>query len=380
MIIKNINAFIDNKFTKTDITIENGVFTSLDSTDFEGINNYEDLYAIPGLVDIHTHGCAGYDFSSASPDEINRMRNYYLNNGITTIIPTTVALSDENIKKAVDNITYAMNDKTGADIAGINLEGPYLSPEKCGAHDISLLKEPDIDFVNSLGDTIKVVHVAPEYTKAFDFIKEKIISPLEEIWKKVLDVWDKVYSKIKEVTDSVKNIVGEAFKAVYDSVSEKLQSVFDKVKEIWDGIKEKITEVVKNAADWGKDLITNFVGGIKDNIPNLADAVTGVADNIRERLHFSEPDKGPLSDFSTYAPDMMATFARGIRDNENLVTDQIDRSFNFGDLIKNQSSATPALAGAAGGDIVIPIYLGNELLQTLVVDSLNIANYRSGGR
>lgn len=172
MIIKNINAFIDNKFTKTDITIENGVFTSLDSTDFEGINNYEDLYAIPGLVDIHTHGCAGYDFSSASPDEINRMRNYYLNNGITTIIPTTVALSDENIKKAVDNITYAMNDKTGADIAGINLEGPYLSPEKCGAHDISLLKEPDIDFVNSLGDTIKVVHVAPEYTKAFDFIKE----------------------------------------------------------------------------------------------------------------------------------------------------------------------------------------------------------------
>ena len=216
--------------------------------------------------------------------------------------------------------------------------------------------------------------------KAFEFIKEKIISPLEEIWKKVLDVWDKVYSKVKEVTDSVKNIVGEAFKAVYDSVSEKLQSVFDKVKEIWDGIKEKITEVVKNAADWGKDLITNFVGGIKDNIPNLADAVTGVADNIRERLHFSEPDKGPLSDFSTYAPDMMATFARGIRDNENLVTDQIGRSFNFGDLIKNQTSATPALAGAAGGDIVIPVYIGGEPIQTMVVKAIDIANYRSGGR
>ncbi len=172
MIIKNINAFIDGKFTKTDITIEDGIFSSLSSTDSVGINNYEDFFAIPGLVDIHTHGCAGYDFSSATPDEINMMRMYYLRNGITTILPTTVALSDENIKKAVENIEAAMKDNIGADIAGINLEGPYLSASKCGAHDISLLKEPDIDFVNSLGKNIKVVHIAPEYTKAFDFIKK----------------------------------------------------------------------------------------------------------------------------------------------------------------------------------------------------------------
>lgn len=172
MIIKNINAFIDGKFTKTDITIEDGIFSSLSSTASDGINDYEDFFAIPGLVDIHTHGCAGYDFSSASRDEINMMRMYYLKNGITTILPTTVALSDENIKKAVENIEAAMKDNIGADIAGINLEGPYLSASKCGAHDISLLKEPDIDFVNSLGKNIKVVHIAPEYTKAFDFIKK----------------------------------------------------------------------------------------------------------------------------------------------------------------------------------------------------------------
>ncbi len=172
MIIKNINAFIDGKFTKTDITIKNGVFSSISSTNYDGISDYEDMLAIPGLVDIHTHGCAGYDFSSAKPDEINAMRMYYLRNGITTILPTTVALSDENIKKAVENIEAAMKDNIGADIAGINLEGPYLAASKCGAHDILLLKEPDIDFVNSLGKNIKVVHVAPEYTKAFDFIKK----------------------------------------------------------------------------------------------------------------------------------------------------------------------------------------------------------------
>ena len=78
MIIKNINTFINGTFIKTDITVENEVISSLAQTNENGICDFEDLYAIPGLVDIHTHGCAGYDFSSATPDEINIMKNYYL--------------------------------------------------------------------------------------------------------------------------------------------------------------------------------------------------------------------------------------------------------------------------------------------------------------
>lgn len=172
MILKNINTFINGEFRKTDITIENDIIASLSETENNGNYDYENLYAIPGLVDIHTHGCAGYDFSSANPDEINIMRKYYLKNGITSIMPTTVALSDENIVKAVNNIKSAKDTDEGAEIRGINLEGPYLSPSKCGAHDSSLLKEPDIDFIETLGDDITVVHVAPEYTKAFDFIRK----------------------------------------------------------------------------------------------------------------------------------------------------------------------------------------------------------------
>lgn len=217
---------------------------------------------------------------------------------------------------------------------------------------------------------------------AFAFIKEKIITPLQEIWAKVVEVWNNVVEKVTEVTEKLKTIVSDAFESLKKSVSEKLTPVLDTVKEIWDGIKEKITEVVSKATEWGKDLINNFVNGIKDNIPNLADSVTSVADNIRDRLHFSEPDKGPLSDFSTYAPDMMRTFAQGIADNERLVTDQIDRSFNFGSRIaqNTQGSAAPVLAGAGGGNITIPVYIGTELIQTIVVDALNTANYRSGGR
>lgn len=217
---------------------------------------------------------------------------------------------------------------------------------------------------------------------AFVFIKEKIVTPLQEIWSKVVEVWNNVVDKISTVTEKLKTIVSEAFESLKQSVSDKLSPVLDTVSEIWDTIKEKITEVVSKAAEWGKDLITNFVNGVKENIPNVAESITNVADNIRERLHFSEPDKGPLSDFSTYAPDMMRTFAQGIADNERLVTDQIDRSFNFGSRIAQnaQDSPAPALAGAGGGNITIPVYIGNDLIQTIVVDALNAANYRSGGR
>ncbi len=175
MILKNGKAFIDNEFKCADISVNNDVIDAI-SVNISSDNNIidcTDKYIVPGLVDIHTHGCAGFDFSSADERGIKRMQEYYLSNGITSILPTTVALSNDDIVKAADNIKSAIkNNVCGARIQGINLEGPYLSPLKCGAHDISLLKEPDIDFINSLGDNIKVVHVAPEYSKAFDFIKQ----------------------------------------------------------------------------------------------------------------------------------------------------------------------------------------------------------------
>ncbi len=173
MLLKNARIFINGSFTEASLEINNGIIESicLNKTVGEGMD-LTGKYIIPALIDIHTHGCMGFDFSTASEDEIHKMRKYYYKNGITSILATTVSLSDSDIKNAVKTIIAASEkEKNEADIIGINLEGPYLSPKKCGAHDISLLKEPDIDFINSLGDFIKIVNVAPEYEKAFDFIK-----------------------------------------------------------------------------------------------------------------------------------------------------------------------------------------------------------------
>ena len=172
----NGNVFINRKFEKTNIKVTDNIISGI-SSDFSDDNNLDcsEKYIIPGLVDIHTHGCAGFDFSSASADEIAVMRKYYLKHGITSILAATVSLSDEDILSAVTNIkTAAAKEETGTRISGINLEGPYLSAKKCGAHNIDLLKAPDIEFIKSLGNFIKVVNVAPEYENSADFIKSFI--------------------------------------------------------------------------------------------------------------------------------------------------------------------------------------------------------------
>ena len=99
------------------------------------------------------------------------------------------------------------------------------------------------------------------------------------------------------------------------------------VTAIGDGIKS----LASSALTWGKDLIDNFVNGIKSKISAVTSAVSGIASKIKSLIGFSEPEEGPLSNFHTYAPDMMNLFIQGIRDNEKKLTDQIKKTFDFGE-------------------------------------------------
>ena len=99
--------------------------------------------------------------------------------------------------------------------------------------------------------------------------------------------------------------------------------------ELWNSIKSGVS----SAFTWGADLIKNFIDGIFSMAGKLWDGVKDIAGGIADFLGFSEPEKGPLSNFHTYAPDMMKLFAKGIRDNEDIVTDQIAKSFDFDKVI-----------------------------------------------
>ncbi|WP_077534624.1 N-acetylglucosamine-6-phosphate deacetylase [Massiliimalia massiliensis] len=139
---------------------------------------------IPGLIDIHTHGCVGFDFSTASPEEMETMLKYYQKNGITSVCATTMTMPSEGCRRAARNIAGAAKQAGGSRIIGINMEGPFLSRQRKGAHDEQYLTAPDkalLDEFNRLsGGLLKIINLAPELDGAMkiidDYHSEKVIS------------------------------------------------------------------------------------------------------------------------------------------------------------------------------------------------------------
>lgn len=178
MIIKNVKKFCENnRFNEGDIFIKDDRIVGEDSIEKFIENSVIDgsgLYAIPGLTDIHFHGCVGYDFCDASIEAIAAITKYEAENGITTICPATMSLPEDKLKKIVE-CASTYNKEEGAILCGINMEGPYLSPKKKGAQKEEYLCKPNYEMVEELNkaskNLIKIINIAPEMEGAMEFIE-----------------------------------------------------------------------------------------------------------------------------------------------------------------------------------------------------------------
>ena len=102
-------------------------------------------YVIPGLTDVHFHGCMGRDFSDAEPEGLEIMAQYELSRGVTQICPAGMTLTEEQLTKICQvAAAHRAADKPGAALCGINLEGPFLSMAKKGAQTGAWLHAPDV--------------------------------------------------------------------------------------------------------------------------------------------------------------------------------------------------------------------------------------------
>lgn len=174
------NAFIfkdDGTFQKGDIAVQNGRFS--DPTTTEGdVADLEGKYVIPGLIDIHSHGNSGADFSDANFDGLVRMARYLLKNGITSFSPASMTLPEEQLKAAYMTAIRLRDEKPewASAIRGITMEGPFFNPAKKGAQNADFLRLPDYDLFSCLNETadgmIRIVCVAPELPGAIPFIKK----------------------------------------------------------------------------------------------------------------------------------------------------------------------------------------------------------------
>lgn len=184
MIIRNVKVYTeDREFVDGEIVIRDGriekagpAVTKPDGMDTEAVLDGEGCYAIPGLIDLHFHGCKGYDFCDGTKEAIGKIAEYEASVGVTAISPATMTLPvnelEEILSVAADYRREAQEEcKTNgtsgrADLVGVNMEGPFISEAKKGAQDERNIISCDADicqrFLDASEGLVKFVGIAPE--------------------------------------------------------------------------------------------------------------------------------------------------------------------------------------------------------------------------
>lgn len=141
----------------------------------------EGAYAIPGLIDLHFHGCMGADVCDGTPEALKKIAQYEASIGVTAIAPATMTLPVEELEQILRNAAaYKKTQKTGgfeADLLGLNMEGPFISPVKKGAQDEKNIVPCNVEiakrFLKASEGLVKFIGIAPEESsEAVAFIKE----------------------------------------------------------------------------------------------------------------------------------------------------------------------------------------------------------------
>lgn len=180
MILKNAKIFDENfNLVLKDIIIEEKKISKI--CKIENAQAYIDLQGhiiMPGFIDQHIHGCAGFDACDATQEAIEEISNYLVTKGVTSFCPTTMTLSEEKLSNVLKNIGKCKkNGTSGAYIHGVNMEGPFINKAKKGAQKEEFIKKPNFELLKRFNDEnnnlIKIVDIAPEcLDENSEFIKK----------------------------------------------------------------------------------------------------------------------------------------------------------------------------------------------------------------
>lgn len=263
----------------------------------------------------------------------------------------------------------------------------------------------------TLGEGIIAVlpTLAPIATELIVNLANFIIDNLGTVIESALFI---VISVAEGISDALPELIPAAVAAIYqivetltqpDSVTALLGAALDICIALGEGLIASIPVIVENipiiienimasfmalgdelqtsASTWAYDMMQSFISGIQNMIGNVASAASSIATTIQSYIGFSEPEKGPLSNFHTYAPDMIDLFTEGLEES----TPELEAALATS-LALPMTTAPAALesgyldetTGAESGDLVIPVYIGQEKLDTIMIRSSQIAQYRRG--
>ncbi len=171
--IRGGQAFTGSGFETRDILIAEGRFAASEGAG--EVLDAQGCYVIPGLLDLHFHGSAGADISDGDLEGLHRMGAYEASRGITAMCPATMTLSEAQLTAAAEAAAAYEPAMGEADLVGINMEGPFISPSKVGAQNPEYVRNPGVDEFRRLqqvaGGLFKLVDIAPEEPGADAFIE-----------------------------------------------------------------------------------------------------------------------------------------------------------------------------------------------------------------
>ena len=221
--------------------------------------------------------------------------------------------------------------------------------------------------------------------------------------------WNNVKTTITNAVNNAKTNAINAFSNMNSGISGRVNMIKSTIRSGFDNAVSYIKGLASQAFSWGSDMIMGIVNGIRSCIGKVSSAVSNVASTIKSYLHFSVPDVGPLTDYETWMPDFIDGMAKGIDNNKYKLVDAVQG------MASDMRIGVPALSAPAlknvgtynqpvqtniesngnllglltqlvesvqgnSGDITIPIYLGNDLIDERIVSANDRRTLRSGGR
>lgn len=237
-------------------------------------------------------------------------------------------------------------------------------------------------------------------------IRTIISTVLNGIRGTVNSVWNGIRNTISSIVNGIRNTVSGAFHAMWSGIRSTISGIYNTIRDGLGNAVNYITGLASAGWRWGADIINGIVNGIRSCIGAVANAVTDVANTIRSHLHFSVPDEGPLTDFESWMPDFMNGLAEGIEKSRGMVKAAVnsvaadmvvlpqmavaDGSVMTGTGSSGSVDLTAGIVSALKdvlsdqkgqqGDLVIPVYLGNQLLDEVIVTAQQRMSLRNGGR
>lgn len=176
--LKNVKVYIKNVgIVKTNIGIENGRIAYIGNEE-----NIEPIFetdgiVVPGFIDEHIHGAGGADAMDGTVESLQTISEFLAREGTTGFLATTMTQSPENITNALKAVKKVREkgEYKGAEVLGVHLEGPFISPKHVGAQPLEYVATPDAELFDKYneasGNSIKIVTLAPEVEGGLGLVK-----------------------------------------------------------------------------------------------------------------------------------------------------------------------------------------------------------------